>query len=115
LTAQKDHFGLGVLLVAGSALLWSLGGTIGRYIEVQDSWTIVFWRSYFALLFLLIFLVLRDGQAATVRSFREMGRPGLIVGACFAAASMSFIVALAYTTVANILLIQASTRRFWRR
>lgn len=39
--------------------------------------------------------------------FRYMGLPGLAVALCFATASTSFIVALKYTTVANILLIQA--------
>ncbi len=39
--------------------------------------------------------------------FRYMGWPGLAVALCFATASTSFIVALKYTSVANILLIQA--------
>ncbi len=104
---SKDHIGLGIALVAGSAFLWSFGGAISRYITVQDSWTIVFWRSYFASLFLLIFLVLRDGPLATVDAFRSMGRPGLIVTICFTTASSAFVVALAHTTVANILLMQA--------
>jgi drug/metabolite transporter (DMT)-like permease len=98
---------LGIALVAGSALLWSFGGMIARFITVDDSWTVVFWRSYFATFFLLIFMVVRDGLPATVNAFRDMGRPGLLVAACFAVASMSFVVALSYTTVANILLMQA--------
>jgi drug/metabolite transporter (DMT)-like permease len=80
---------------------------IARFITVDDSWTVVFWRSYFATFFLLIFMVVRDGLPATVYAFRDMGRPGLLVAACFTAASMSFVVALSYTTVANILLMQA--------
>jgi drug/metabolite transporter (DMT)-like permease len=36
-----------------------------------------------------------------------MGLPGLAVAVCFATASTAFVVALAYTTVANILLMQA--------
>lgn len=103
----QDHIGLGIAMVAGSAFLWSFGGTISRFITVEDSWTVVFWRSYFATFFLLIFLVLRDGINATADSFRDMGRPGLLVSACFTIASMAFVVALAYTTVANILLMQA--------
>jgi drug/metabolite transporter (DMT)-like permease len=104
---SPDHIGLGIALVAGSAFLWSFGGAISRFITVDDSWTVVFWRSYFATLFLLIFLLLQNGLPATVQSFRGMGKPGLLVSACFAVASMSFVVALAYTTVANILLMQA--------
>jgi drug/metabolite transporter (DMT)-like permease len=103
----QDHIGLGIAMVAGSAFLWSFGGTISRFITVEDSWTVVFWRSYFATLFLIIFLVLRDGLPATLTSFKTMGKPGLLVSACFTIASMAFVVALAYTTVANILLMQA--------
>jgi drug/metabolite transporter (DMT)-like permease len=105
--SHHDHFRLGIALVAGSALLWSFGGTIRRFITVDDSWTVVFWRSYFATFFLLLFMVLRDGLPSTVHAFRNMGRPGLLVAACFTIASTAFVVALSYTTVANILLMQA--------
>jgi drug/metabolite transporter (DMT)-like permease len=105
--STQDHIGLGIALVAGSAFLWSFGGAISRFITVDDSWTVVFWRSYFATLFLLLFLVIRDGLPATVSSFLDMGRPGLLVSACFTVASISFVIALAHTTVANILLMQA--------
>jgi len=98
----------GTVLVIASALLWSIGGTIQRFLETQDSWTIVFWRSTFAALFLLIFMLATDGASQTASLFRRMGWAGLAVAFCFAVASTSFVVALAYTTVANILLIQAS-------
>jgi drug/metabolite transporter (DMT)-like permease len=39
--------------------------------------------------------------------FRRMGLPGIAVAICFATASTSFVVALSYTTVANIVLMQA--------
>ena len=103
---------LGVLLVAGSALTWSFGGAIARFITVDDNWTIVFWRSCFAALFLLAFMLYRDGFRGTLHLFRDMGLAGLGVAACFAIASTSFIVALAHTTVANILLMQAGVPLF---
>ena len=105
-------FRLGVLLVGGAALAWSFGGTIARYIEAPDAWTVVFWRSFFASTFLLLFMLWRDGPKATVRMFRDMGWPGLGVACCFGIASSSFVVALQYTTVANILLIQAAAPLF---
>ncbi|MBZ9857023.1 DMT family transporter [Mesorhizobium sp. CA13] len=98
---------IGFLLVFLSALMWSFGGTIARFITAGDSWTVVFWRSVWAAAFLLCFMVWRDGWRGMLRSFRGMGLPGLAVGFCFATASTSFVVALAYTTVANILLMQA--------
>ncbi len=97
----------GTLLVLGSAVVWSFGGAIARFISVDDIWTVVFWRAAWGALFLICFLLARDGLAGTVRLFRKMGFPGIGVALCFATASTSFIVALSYTTVANILLIQA--------
>ena len=103
----RDHHRLGLFLVAGSAITWSFGGTIARFITLDDPWTIVFWRSAFAAAFLILFMLLRDGPRGTLALFRNMGLPGIAVGVCFAIASTSFIVALQHTTVANILLMQA--------
>ncbi|MDK1493964.1 DMT family transporter [Sinorhizobium sp. 7-81] len=97
----------GIALVLGSAIVWSFGGTLARFLAIDDSWIIVFWRSIFAALFLLGFMLVRDGASNMTRLFRDMGWPGVAVGCCFATASTSFVLALAYTTVANILLIQA--------
>lgn len=104
---NRSEASRGALLVFGAALAWSFGGAIARGLEVSDSWTIIAWRSFFAALFLLGFMVWRDGIAGTVRLFRSMGPPGVAVALCFATASISFVVALGYTTVANILLMQA--------
>lgn len=98
---------IGFLLVFLSALFWSFGGAIARFIDPGDSWTVVFWRSLWAAAFLLAFMLWRDGFRGTLGLFRGMGLPGLAVALCFATASTSFVVALAYTTVANILLMQA--------
>jgi drug/metabolite transporter (DMT)-like permease len=106
-TASPREERVGMLLVFLSALMWSFGGTIARFITVGDSWTVIFWRSVWAAAFLLAFMAWRDGWRGMLRSFRDMGLPGLAVGFCFAIASTSFVVALAYTTVANILLMQA--------
>jgi drug/metabolite transporter (DMT)-like permease len=97
---------LGFILVTLSALFWSFGGAIARFIEA-DSWTMVFWRSVWAAAFLVGFMLWRDGLRGTIALFRNMGLPGLAVGVCFAVASTSFVIALAYTTVANIVLMQA--------
>ncbi len=98
---------VGFLLVFLSALFWSFGGAIARFIETPDSWTVVFWRSLWAAVFLVGFMLARDGARGTLRLFREMGLPGAAVASCFAVASTSFIVAIAHTTVANVVLMQA--------
>jgi drug/metabolite transporter (DMT)-like permease len=53
-------------------------------------------------------MLLRDGPRGMLALFRAMGWPGIAVGCCFSTASTSFLIALQYTTVANILLIQSS-------
>lgn len=98
---------IGMLLVFLSALFWSFGGAIARFLEVDDSWTVVFWRSFWAAAFLLGYMMWRDGGRGTIAMFRAMGIPGIAVALCFATASTAFVVALSYTTVANILLMQA--------
>ena len=102
----------GGLLVFGSAAVWSFGGAIARFLSVTDSWTVIFWRSICAALFLLGFMLKREGWAGTRQMFVAMGLPGVGVAVCFATASTCFVVALAYTTVANILLMQAGAPLF---
>lgn len=97
----------GILLVAGSAIAWSFGGTIARFLETTDAMQIVFWRSVWSTLFLIGYMLWTEGPAGTLRLFASMGWPGVLVAACFATASTSFVVALAHTTVANILLMQS--------
>lgn len=106
-TAGSQSPAQGIVLVLGSAIVWSFGGTLARFLPIEDGWTIVFWRSLFAALFLIGFMLWRDGQRGTITLFRNMGLPGVAVGLCFAIASTSFILALAHTTVANVVLIQA--------
>ncbi|MBD0413094.1 DMT family transporter [Oryzicola mucosus] len=97
----------GLLLVFLSALAWSFGGTIGRFVETPDGWTMVFWRSFWAVAFLVGFMLWRDGRRGTLRMFAGMGVPGMAVAICFGISSACFVLALSYTTVANILLMQA--------
>lgn len=104
-SSREERFGF--LLVVLSALFWSFGGAIARFLEADDSWTVVFWRSLWAAMFLIGYMLWRDGARGSAAMVRQMGLPGLAVALCFATASTSFVVALAFTTVANILLMQA--------
>lgn len=94
-------------MVLASAIIWSFGGALKHFLTTGESWTIVFWRSVWAALFLLTFMLVREGRRGTLNLFANMGLPGICVAICFAIGSTCFIVALAHTTVANILLIQA--------
>jgi drug/metabolite transporter (DMT)-like permease len=105
---RGSKYSQGLILVLGSAVVWSFGGVLARFLVVQDSWAIVFWRSIWGALFLIGFLLVRDGLGSTLRNFRRMRLPAIVVALCFCVASISFVVALKFTTVANILLVQAT-------
>lgn len=98
----------GLALVAASAVIWSSGGLIVRSLETADSWTTILWRSLAAAAFLFLFMLARDGRAAP-GLFLRMGQAGLFVGACFACASISLVVALSLTSVANVLVIMSAS------
>ena len=104
---SNRYMAVGVVLVAAAAVTWSFGGAIAREIATPDPWTIVFWRASWAAVFLILFMLLRDGWRGTIALFRGMGWPGIGVACSFATASTTFIIALQITTVANILLVQS--------
>jgi drug/metabolite transporter (DMT)-like permease len=97
----------GIWMVAGAALFWSFGGVLSRLLGIDDPWNVVAWRSLWAAAFLFGFMLWRDGARGTAAMLLGMRLPAFCVALCFATASISFIVALGHTTVANILLMQA--------
>jgi len=93
----------GALLVACAAVCWSSGGLIARLVTTT-SWTTSLWRSVFATMFLAVVLRIVGGRGI-VAQWRDGGRPMVAVAACMALASTCFIFSLAYTSVANTLIL----------
>ncbi|WP_353017773.1 EamA family transporter [Mesorhizobium sp. M0854] len=105
-SAIKDSYGKGLLFIMISAVAWSTAGLFVRVLPL-DAWTIVFWRSVFAAVFLAVHLFLvgpRHGLLPTGR--------GLIVAACLALAMLAFIPACQLTSIANGAAIYATTPVF---
>ncbi|MBM3646668.1 MAG: DMT family transporter [Alphaproteobacteria bacterium] len=96
----------GPVLVLLSAMAFSAAGLFTRLVEA-DVWTLLFWRGLFGGLFIAGYVVWRDGAAA-VRALRRIGRPGLVAAGCSTAATICFINALRETTVADVLVINAT-------
>jgi drug/metabolite transporter (DMT)-like permease len=94
--------------VALAAVIWSTGGILVRLLQVADTWTTIFWRSVFAALGLLTWVRIRQGRGFA-RAFRSIGPTGAVIAACFSMASISFVVALHFTTVAFTLVILSTT------
>ncbi len=91
-----------------AALAWSTGGILQRQIAAGAADQIV-GRAIFAFVAVLAFVRIGEGVPlrAALRSVASTG--GLIVAAGIAAASATFIVALNHTSVAHVLVIQATT------
>lgn len=96
----------GALLVVLSAFAFSTAGFFTRLIDT-DVWTMLFWRGLFGGLFIAGYVAWRDGRDA-LATLRRIGRPGLIAAGCSAAATICFINALRETTVADVLVINAT-------
>ncbi len=96
----------GVLLVAGAALCWSLGGPFVRLIERADDWTIAFWRAaIMAPLVLLALALMSRGRLGA--AFARAGWRAWAAGACLAVMQIGYMLALARTTVANTMMFYA--------
>lgn len=93
------------MLVA--AVAWSSAGLAQRELDATPA-TQVLGRALFAF-FALLALVALSERAGIVTSLRSLGRYGAAVAVCLAISSGTFFLALNYTTVANVLFLQAAS------
>jgi drug/metabolite transporter (DMT)-like permease len=101
---------LGRLTILGAALAWSTAGIGQRELEISPA-TQVAGRALFATVALAA-LVLVTERRRTVTAFRSIGRFGLLSAVLLAISSGTFFLALNYTTVANVLFMQAAAPFF---
>ena len=94
----------GRLYVALAAIAWSTAGLFQRELTVNLG-TQLAGRALFAMLGIGVF-VLATERRRSLTAFRAIGRPGLAIAALMAVSSGSFIAALNYTSVANVLFLQ---------
>ena len=95
----------GRLYVALAAVAWSTAGLFQRELTV-DLATQLAGRAFFAVIGIVAFVAVAE-HGRVVQAFREIGRAGLAVAALMAISSGAFIAALNYTSVANVLFMQA--------
>jgi drug/metabolite transporter (DMT)-like permease len=93
----------GFALVLAAAIVWSTGGLIVRSVTAE-SWTIVFWRSASCAAFLFAYLWITERRFPW-RPFVQAGWVAVALGSAFALSSISFVLSLGYTSVANTLMI----------
>ncbi len=97
---------VGLGLVAGSAVAYSLAGFFTRLIPL-DVMTLLFWRGIFAGGMIAALIVLRHRRGAWAAT-RAVGVEGLIVAALSVLASYLYLAAFRHTTVADVSVIYAT-------
>lgn len=97
----------GTVLVLASSLAFSTAGLFTRLVDT-DVWTLLFWRGVFGGLLIAAYVTWRDGRVA-MASLRRIGRPGLVAAGCSTVATICFINALRQSSVADVMVITATT------
>ena len=103
---QNKSAWLGTALLAASAAAYSSGGFYTRLVDV-DAWTMLFWRGLFGGLLLFVVLAYRE-RGRVVRAILDIGRDGLLTALCSAVATVCFLNALKLSSVADVLVIDAT-------
>ncbi len=102
-------------------LMWSIAGVVSRQLEAAARFELTFWRSGFTALSLLVILPLwrgteRSADPASAGQgflFRHWGlltdsRTFWVSGACWATMFTAFMLALTFTSVANVLVVMST-------
>src|SRR4051812_528321 len=82
-------------------VLWSTAGVVTRHVERATPFELVFWRSFFAFVFVAVALL------ALRRNPLKMGWPGLVSSALWAVMFTAFMIALTLTSTANTLVVMS--------
>ena len=98
-----------LLLFGGFCLSW--GGLIIRSFEEASIWQILFLRSIFFLLALLVFLF-ATYKKNIFNIIKKSGLPGVLGGFVMSFSFIAFIVAMINTTVANVVFIISTQTMF---
>ena len=99
----------GPVLVFLGAVSLSFGGLIVKSFEGSTLWQILFWRSFFFIIVVTIFLLLTY-KRKVFTALHNSGLPGIIGGIILSIGFVSYVYAMYETTVANTnFIIQTQT------
>ena len=98
-----------LLLFGGFCLSW--GGFIVRSFQEASVWQILFLRSFFFIVALILFLSLTY-KSKVIKVIKDSGAPGILGGFVMSFSFVAFIVAMNNTTVANVVFIISTQTMF---
>jgi drug/metabolite transporter (DMT)-like permease len=97
--------GAAAALMVAAPVLWSSAGVVTRHIERAEPIEQVFWRSFFAFVFVAACLLFSSRNP--LQAARATGLPGVFSGAMWAVMFTAFVIALSLTTTANALVMMS--------
>jgi drug/metabolite transporter (DMT)-like permease len=97
--ARRGHL-VGAALALAGATCWSFGGVLIRLTHGIDTWQIIFYRSTIVLLVIGAW-VWHANRGRLLWAIHDAGINGLVAGVAVGLASLTFVAALFYTTVAQ--------------
>ena len=98
-----------LLLFGGFCLSW--GGFIVRSFQEANVWQILFLRSFFFIIALILFLSLTY-KNKVIKVIKDSGVPGILGGFIMSFSFVAFIIAMNNTTVANVVFIISTQTMF---
>ena len=98
-----------LLLFGGFCLSW--GGFIVRSFQEANVWQILFLRSFFFIIALILFLSLTY-KNKVFKVIKDSGIPGILGGFVMSFSFVAFIIAMNNTTVANVVFIISTQTMF---
>ena len=101
--------GYTLVFFGGFCLSW--GGFIVKSFENASVWQILFLRSFFFLLALIIFLLFTY-KKNTLKIIKDSGFPAILGGFVMSLSFISFVLAMSSTTVANVVFIISTQSMF---
>ena len=98
-----------LLLFGGFCLSW--GGFIVRSFQEANVWQILFLRSFFFIVALILFLSLTY-KNKVIKVIKDSGVPGILGGFVMSFSFVAFVIAMNNTTVANVVFIISTQTMF---
>lgn len=108
MSPRTFSYAAGVAFTAAGATCWSLGGALVRLTDGIDAWQIIFYRSVTILILMGLWLAWRFGSALP-RHMVNAGLNAVIAGVAVGTAGLTFVIALFYTTVAQVIFMVGIT------
>ena len=100
----------GLIITALGVLIISPDGLLTRVIHV-DHWTMIFWRAVI-LSFGMWFIASLMHPTNTWQKYKSIGRVGMVMVLTYSMGTVSFMIAITHTSVANTLIILSTTPLF---